>query len=102
MDDTELRLDGNAAAGMLREVFVYDLSAAAGECVSCGAIAQMGGQHLYMQPLSPGAVLRCRSCESILMVFVHAGGRYRFGMQGLKWLEIRDTAEAGTPPGTAR
>jgi Family of unknown function (DUF6510) len=94
MDETQLRLDGNAAAGMLREVFVYDLSAARGECASCGAIGQMGSQHLYMYPLSPGAVLRCTSCDGILMVFVHGGGHYRFGMQGLKWLEIRDTAEA--------
>ncbi len=98
MDESQLRLDGNAAAGMLREVFVYDLSAATGECASCGAIAHIGSQHLYMQPLSPGAVLRCRSCDNVLMVMVHAGGRYRFGMQGLKWLEIRDTAEAGVPP----
>jgi hypothetical protein len=95
MDDAELRLDGNAAAGILREVFVYDLSGARGQCASCGAIAEIGGQHLYMQPLSPGAVLRCRSCENVLMVFVHNRGRYRLGLQGLKWLEIQETAEAG-------
>jgi hypothetical protein len=29
------------------------------------------------------------------MVFVHAGGRYRLGMPGLKWLEIQDAGEAG-------
>jgi len=29
--ETQQRLDGNAATGMLREVFVYDLSAARGE-----------------------------------------------------------------------
>jgi hypothetical protein len=93
MDETQLRLDGNAAAGMLRDVFVNDMSAARGECASCGAIGPMGSQHLYMYPLSPGAVLRCQSCEGILMVFVHGGGHYRFGMQGLKWLQIVDTGE---------
>ncbi|TMF00359.1 MAG: hypothetical protein E6I52_13720 [Chloroflexi bacterium] len=96
MDETQLRLDGNAAAGMLREVFVHEMSDARGACASCGAIAQMGSQHLYMYPLSPGAVLRCQYCENILMVFVHAGERYRLGLQGLTWLEIRDGAEAGT------
>ena len=96
MDETQLRLDGNAAAGMLREVFVHDLSAARGACASCGAIAQMGGQHLYMYPLSPGAVLRCQSCQNVLMVFVHAGGRYRLGLRGLTWLEIPDAVEATT------
>ena len=54
MDDTQLRLDGNAAAGILREVFVQELSAARGACGSCGTVAQMGSQHLYMYPLSPG------------------------------------------------
>jgi hypothetical protein len=96
MDDTQVRLDGNAAAGILREVFAYDLSGASGQCAACGMTAQIGGQHLYMHPLSPGAVLRCQSCESILMVFVHADGRYRFGLQGLKWLQIPDQPEPET------
>lgn len=95
MDETQLRLDGNAASGELLEVFAYDLTAARGACAACGAIAQMGSQHLYMYPLSPGAVLRCQYCDSVLMVFVNVGGRYRIGMQGLKWLEIRDAGEAG-------
>jgi hypothetical protein len=95
MDDTEVRLDLNAAAGMLRGVFALDLSSANGQCAACDATAPMGSQHLYMQPLSPGAVLRCQSCGSILMVFVHAGGRYRLGLQGLKWLQIPDRAEPG-------
>jgi hypothetical protein len=30
MNETQLRLDGNAAAGILRDVFVYDVSAARG------------------------------------------------------------------------
>jgi hypothetical protein len=29
------------------------------------------------------------------MVFVHNRGRYRLGLQGLKWLEIHEAAEAG-------
>jgi hypothetical protein len=48
MDETQLRLDGNAAAGILREVFLQDLSAARGACAGCGAVAPMGSQHLYM------------------------------------------------------
>ena len=90
MDDTQLRLDGNAAAGMLREIFVYELTTARAACASCGAIAQMGSQHAYMYHLSPGAVLRCISCQEVLMVFVHGGGRYRLGLRGLTWLEIPD------------
>jgi LSD1 subclass zinc finger protein len=93
MDETQLRLDGNAAAGVLREVFVQDLSAARCACAACGTVAPMGSQHLYMYPSSPGAVLRCATCQAVLMVFVHAGGRYRLGLRGLTWLEIRDSVE---------
>ena len=96
MDETQLRLDGNAAAGILREVFVHEMSAARGACAACGTIAPLGSQHLYMYPLSPGAVLRCTICQEVLMVFVHAGGRYRLGLRGLTWLEILDSVQAAT------
>jgi hypothetical protein len=98
MDETQLRLDGNAAAGILAEVFVHEMSAACGACASCGGIAPLGSQHLYMYPLSPGAVLRCSTCQDVLMVLVHAGGRYRLGLRGLTWLEIPDAVEAATGP----
>jgi hypothetical protein len=95
MDETQLRLDGNAAAGMLRQLFADELTTARGACATCGGIAPIGSQHLYMQTLSPGGVLRCRVCEEVLMVVVHAEGRYRLGMRGLKWIEIVDASEPG-------
>lgn len=93
MDDTQLRLDGNAAAGMLSDVFMFDLSSAWGACAGCGTVAQLGSQPLYMYPLAPGAVLRCSTCREVLLVFVHAGARYRLGLHGLTWLEVRDRVE---------
>jgi LSD1 subclass zinc finger protein len=90
MDETQLRLDGNAAAGILREVFTHEMTTARGACASCGAVAAMGGQYLYMYPQSPGAVVRCSACQAVLMVVVHGGGRYRLGLRGLVWLEIPD------------
>jgi uncharacterized protein DUF6510 len=93
MDETSLRLDGNASAGLLREVFASDLTAARGACAGCGAVAQLGAQYLYDYPDGPGAVLRCRSCEAVLMVVVSAGGRwYRVAAQGLTWMEIEAPA----------
>jgi hypothetical protein len=92
--DAALRLDGNAAAGLLGEVFVHELTDARGACAGCGAVGELGAQHLYMAPRSPGAVLRCATCESVLMVIVHAGGRFRLALQGLVWLEMRDPVPA--------
>jgi hypothetical protein len=91
MDDAQLRLDGNAAAGMFSEVFACDVTAARAACATCGAVVEMGRQHLYMYPLSPGAVLRCNRCEAVLMVLVHGRGHYRLSLHGLTWLEIPET-----------
>jgi len=88
MDERQLRLDGNAAAGILRDLFVDELTGARGACGSCGLITEMGAQHLYMYPGAPGAVLRCRGCEDVLMVVVHAGDRCRVGLRGLACLEL--------------
>jgi hypothetical protein len=92
MDETELRLDGNAVAGILQEAFLPELTSARGCCVACGEVGEMGAQHLYMYPHSPGAVLRCRYCEGILAVIVRGGGRLRLSLHGLVWLEVPDPA----------
>ncbi len=89
VDDTMLRLDGSAMAGLLHELFVDDVTTARGECASCGSVARIGEQQLYMYPRSPGAVLRCAGCENVLMVIVHTEGRVRLGFRGLSWLEVR-------------
>jgi hypothetical protein len=88
MDESQLRLDGNAAAGLLQELFVHEVTTVRGACASCGNVAELGAQHLYMYPHAPGAVLRCRSCEGALMVVVHHGERFRLGMPGFVWLEM--------------
>jgi hypothetical protein len=97
MDETQLKLDGNAMAGVLQELFVDDVTTARGACASCGAVGDVGQQHLYMYPLSPGAVLRCATCENVLMVVVHAKERVRFALRGLAWLEVSSAAVAASP-----
>jgi hypothetical protein len=94
MDGAHLKLDGNAMAGLLQEVFVDDVTAARGACASCGNIADLGEQSAFMYPMSPGAVLRCAACETVLMVIVHTRGAVRVGFQGLAWIEV------STPPTT--
>ena len=97
MDERQLRLDGNAAGGLLQELFVHELTSARGACSSCGSVAEIGAQHLYMYAQAPGAVLRCASCEAVLMVLVHAPGRYRLGLRGFAWLDFQDpTATMGS------
>jgi hypothetical protein len=82
-------LDGNAAAGMLSEVFVLELTGARGRCDGCGNVAALGEARAYVD--SPGLVVRCRSCDTVLLVLVRGDGRYWLGVQGLTWLELAAT-----------
>ncbi len=88
MDGAHLKLDGNAMAGLLQDVFADDITAARGACASCGNVACIGEQGAFMYPMSPGAVLRCGACGSVLMVIVRARTTVRVGFEGLAWIEI--------------
>ena len=88
MDDEDLGLDGNAAAGVLSEVFVNEMTASHIMCDSCGESRMMGEERLYMYPLSPGAVVRCVNCDEPLLVLVHHRGMVRVGIPGVRWLDI--------------
>jgi uncharacterized membrane protein len=61
-------LDGNAIGGLLQEVFGTDMTSAASVCGTCGAVGQVAELAVYLN--APGTVVRCRSCDSVLMVFV--------------------------------
>jgi phage FluMu protein Com len=80
-------LDGNAAAGMLSEVFALEVSGARGRCASCGNVSALGDAHAYLD--APGVVVRCRTCESVLLVLVRGDDRYWLGLEGLTWVELR-------------
>ena len=88
MDDIELRLDGNALAGVLQELFAADATAASGTCGNCGRVAQLGAQHLYRFPHAPGAVLRCSACDAVLLVLTQGPHGNRLTMLGLSWFEF--------------
>src|SRR5262245_38228295 len=60
-----LRLDGNAAAGILSEVFVPDLTTARATCANCGAIRALGA--LLVHAHGMGTVLRCPACDAVLL-----------------------------------
>ena len=81
-----LRLDGNAAAGVLREVFGSEMTTALGTCGSCGAVGPVGAVHVYV---SAGIVLRCPSCEAVLMRIVESESRLWVDLTGLRSIELR-------------
>ena len=60
-----LRLDGNAAAGILSEVFVPDLTTARVTCANCGTIRALAALLVYAHGM--GMVMRCPSCDAAVL-----------------------------------
>jgi Family of unknown function (DUF6510) len=76
----ELRLDGNAAAGLLSEVFTAEATTAVAACASCGAEGALGAAHVYAN--APGLVVRCPGCSAVLMRFARIRGRVVADLRG--------------------
>lgn len=87
MDGT--KLDGNAIGGILREIFALDVTTAETTCAGCGAVHVVGRVDVYLD--APGAVVRCPSCEQVLMKIVHGRGRYWIDLTGTRCLELAET-----------
>jgi DNA-directed RNA polymerase subunit RPC12/RpoP len=87
-------LDGNAIAGPLCEQFGVEMTAAGGECSSCGAPALIAQLVVYLR--APGTVVRCPSCGSVVIVIVEIRGVTSVRMDGFR---LDDPPGDGRPRG---
>lgn len=58
-------VDGNAAAGILSEIFASDLTTARAKCAGCGATGAVGVLLVYAHGM--GTVMRCPECDSVVL-----------------------------------
>jgi NAD-dependent SIR2 family protein deacetylase len=79
-------LDRNTAAGELSRIFAIDVTAAEGQCASCGATKRFAEAHVYMQ--GPGPVARCAACEHVLLRLVNAPQRVWLDMRGMTYFRF--------------
>lgn len=87
----ERRLDGNATAGLLGEVFAFEMTTARVACAGCGAAAEIGAQMAYVSEI--GTVVRCAACDNPLIRVVHRNdgrGRYWVDLKGVDYLQIEE------------
>lgn len=75
------RLDGNSAAGMLREIFAVEMTTAACTCVGCRHVSAVGELYLYGGEM--GCVLRCPSCEAMTLCITSLPAGHYIGIQGV-------------------
>jgi hypothetical protein len=86
MDDRDLRLDGNAVAGMLAEALAAEPTTDLANCAGCGASNQLGALLAYVHGM--GAVLRCPGCESVMLRIGRGPGRLVLDLRGIRWLRV--------------
>jgi hypothetical protein len=82
----EHRLDGNAAGGILHEVFPFDMTATQAICGGCGATGPIGALAAYIHGM--GTVMRCPACDTALIRLAYVKGRYWLDMRGTRVLQI--------------
>ena len=80
------RLDGNAVGGELMEIFGVEMTIATGVCDSCGASSTVAELHVYAQ--APGTVIRCASCEQVVMTIVRGRDRLWLDLSGIRTLTV--------------
>ena len=59
------RVDGNAAAGMLSEIFVSDVTVARARCAGCGSSREIAMLMVYAHGM--GTVMRCPDCDGVVL-----------------------------------
>jgi DNA-directed RNA polymerase subunit RPC12/RpoP len=81
-----LMLDGNAAAGLLREVFGLEMTVTPTRCAHCGNEGQVGMLWAFVQ--ATGTVLRCPACGSVIMRIVETPHAIYLDAQGAAYLRL--------------
>jgi len=82
----KLMLDANAAAGLLHEIFGVEMTAAPTECANCGNEAELGTLLAFTH--GPGLVLRCSTCENIVLRLVETPDAIYLDARGAVYLRL--------------
>ena len=80
----DTHVDGNALGGMLLEVFGREMTDAQGCCAACGSVHAIGAMIVYR---SAGDVMRCPTCDQVVVVATTIREQIRINLAGVRWLE---------------
>lgn len=82
----ELMLDANATAGLLYEIFGVEMTAAPTECANCGNEDEIGTLLAFAQ--GPGVILRCSTCEHVVLRIVQTPDEIILDARGAVYLRL--------------
>jgi hypothetical protein len=86
MDPLDMRLDGNAAAGLLMDIFGREMTADLTICGTCHAENPVGRLLVYAHGM--GTVIRCSNCGNVQMKVALLRGGYGVDLRGVRTLRL--------------
>lgn len=82
----ELMLDANATAGLLYEIFGTEMTASPTECANCGNEDEIGTLLAFTH--GPGIILRCSTCENVVLRIVQTPDEIILDARGAVYLRL--------------
>jgi hypothetical protein len=82
-------LDGNAAGGVLGQIFVVEMTTAEVICANCDAVGPIGAALVYAMAM--GTIIRCPGCGEALMRIAHEPQRYWLDFSGTRLMQLAAT-----------
>ncbi|GAA1950374.1 DUF6510 family protein [Microbacterium deminutum] len=89
-------VDGNAAAGILSEVFAGDVTTIVGTCGGCGSAAPFAEAIVEIDEFA--AIVRCRGCTHTLVTVLRGGSQTRIVVGTLRELVISEPGAVSPAP----
>jgi flavoprotein len=84
-------VDGNAAAGILSEVFTGDVTRILAECGGCGSVAPFAVAVVEIDETA--AIVRCRGCTHTLVTVLRSEAAVRVVMGALREIVVSPAGE---------
>jgi hypothetical protein len=79
-------LDGNAAGGVLRQIFAVEMTTAEVICAYCDAVGPIGAALVYATAM--GTIIRCPGCDEVLMRIAHGPQRLWVDFSGTRLMQL--------------
>ncbi len=95
-----LTLDGNAVAGLLEEVFGWDMTAEPSKCAHCGNVGDGGTLLAFVG--GPGTVLRCSVCKEVVVRIVRTETATYIDARGAAFIRLPEAPQPPARSGAAR
>lgn len=86
MTDESATLDGNAVAGVLAAAIGAEMTTVPGACAQCGTVSVVAELRAYVH--APGTVLRCPTCEGVVLRIVETPTATLVDARGAAWLRF--------------